>query len=228
MSVEIVFETHSLTEDNESGIATGWLPGRLSERGRRLATELGERRRGDDLAAVFTSDLARAVETAELALGATGVPIYRDARLRECNYGTMNGMPTSQLEAERLRRIDEPFPGGESWRQAAERVEGFLEELAETHDGERVLVVLRARRIRNAPVRRGAGLREERPASRPQRLQPRRGVPRLARRVLRADVSGSEEADDAAVTNSGGRLSSWCGRRTADERRGRDSNPRSA
>jgi 2,3-bisphosphoglycerate-dependent phosphoglycerate mutase len=141
VSVEIVFETHSLSEDNESGIATGWLPGRLSETGRRLAAELGDRRRGEDLSAVFTSDLARAVETAELAFGGTGVPIYRDPRLRECNYGTMNGMPTSRLEAERLRRIDEPFPGGESWRQAVERVGGFLDELATTRDGERVLVI---------------------------------------------------------------------------------------
>ncbi|GAA3422731.1 histidine phosphatase family protein [Streptosporangium vulgare] len=64
MPMEIVFETHSWSEDNDRGIATGWLPGRLSERGRHLAGELGGRRRGDGLAAVFTSDLARAVETA--------------------------------------------------------------------------------------------------------------------------------------------------------------------
>jgi 2,3-bisphosphoglycerate-dependent phosphoglycerate mutase len=141
VSVEIVFETHSLSEDNERGIATGWFPGRLSEAGRRLANELGERRRGEDISAVFTSDLARAVETAEIAFGQTDVPIYRDARLRECNYGAMNGMPSSQLESERRRRIDQPFPEGESWRQAVERVGGFLDELAKTHDGERVLVI---------------------------------------------------------------------------------------
>ncbi|MBA2359285.1 MAG: histidine phosphatase family protein, partial [Actinobacteria bacterium] len=64
MSVEIVFETHSISTDNERGIATGWLPGLLSERGRTLAAELGERRRDDGIAAVFTSDLRRAVETA--------------------------------------------------------------------------------------------------------------------------------------------------------------------
>ncbi|WP_220182978.1 histidine phosphatase family protein [Sphaerisporangium album] len=57
MSVEIVFETHSWSEDNDRGIATGWRHGRLSERGRRLAVELGDRRREDGLTAVFTSDL---------------------------------------------------------------------------------------------------------------------------------------------------------------------------
>ena len=34
MPVELVYETHATTVDNEQGIATGWLPGRLSARGR--------------------------------------------------------------------------------------------------------------------------------------------------------------------------------------------------
>lgn len=141
MSVQVVFETHSLSVDNERGVATGWLPGRLSEHGQRLAGELGERRRDDGIAVVFTSDLRRAVETAEIAFAGTAIPINQDARLRECNYGTMNGMPASTLSAERPLRIDCPFPGGESWRQAVDRVEGFLQDLAETHDGKRVLVI---------------------------------------------------------------------------------------
>ena len=141
MSVEVVFETHSLSLDNERGIATGWLPGRLSPDGRRLAAELGDRRREDGICVVFTSDLRRAVETAEIAFAGTTIPIHADARLRECNYGELNGMPVSRLERERPSRIDRPFTGGESWRQAVDRVHGFLQELAETHDGERVLVI---------------------------------------------------------------------------------------
>ena len=53
----------------------------------------------------------------------------------------MNGMPTSRLRTERPLRIDRPFPDGESWRQAVRRAGGFLHELAETHDGERVLMI---------------------------------------------------------------------------------------
>ena len=64
MAIELVYETHSTTIDNETGIATGWLEGRLSETGRVQAAELGRRRRDDGLAAVYTSDLARAIETA--------------------------------------------------------------------------------------------------------------------------------------------------------------------
>ena len=144
MSIEIVFETHSLSTDNESGIATGWLDGRLSETGKRLAKEMGERRQADVVAAVFSSDLGRAVETAEIAFGGCGIPIHQDPRLRECNYGTLNGMPLSQVEAERSRRIDEPFPGGESYRQVVDRVQSFLDDLLPTVDGSRIVVIVHA------------------------------------------------------------------------------------
>ncbi|WP_329159105.1 histidine phosphatase family protein [Streptomyces sp. NBC_01717] len=56
MSIEIVYETHATTADNEAGIATGWLPGTLSATGRLQARELGccRRRRDDGIVAVFT------------------------------------------------------------------------------------------------------------------------------------------------------------------------------
>jgi broad specificity phosphatase PhoE len=141
MSVTVVYETHSTSVDNENGTATGWLEGALSATGRRQARALGDRRRDDGLAIVFTSDLRRAVETAEIAFAGSALPIERDRRLRECNYGALNGMPRAELDAQRARRLDEPWPGGESWRQAVARVTGFLEELRRSHDGERVLVI---------------------------------------------------------------------------------------
>jgi broad specificity phosphatase PhoE len=130
MTVEIVFETHSTSTDNEARIATGWLPGELSEKGTRLACLLGQRRRGERIDAVYTSDLRRAVETAELAFGGSDIPIRRDPRLRGCDYGILNGAPVADVERERARRIDEPFPGGESYRQAVERMRSFLSDLA--------------------------------------------------------------------------------------------------
>ena len=141
MAVTVVFETHATSEDNERGIATGWLPGRLSTLGRRQAAELGARRRADGLAVVYVSDLARAVETAWIAFEGSGLEPVADARLRECDYGRWNGMPRARFEAERLDRIDVPWPGGESWRTAVDRVAGFLDELAATQDERRVLVI---------------------------------------------------------------------------------------
>lgn len=141
MSVSVVYETHATSEDNDAGIATGWLGGRLSALGRAQAIELGERRRHDGIEAVFTSDLHRAIETAAIAFDGSGIPVRVDWRLRECDYGELNGMPRAQLEANRVPRSDEPFPGGESLRDAVRRVDRFLDELAATHDGRRVLLI---------------------------------------------------------------------------------------
>jgi broad specificity phosphatase PhoE len=141
VSVTVVFETHSTSVDNERGVATGWLPGELSATGRAQARELGERRRDDGLAVVYTSDLRRSVETAEIAFAGTPLPVRADARLRECDYGELNGMPRAHLDAVRAEHVDVPWPGGESWREAVARATGFYEELAGRHDGERVLVI---------------------------------------------------------------------------------------
>jgi 2,3-bisphosphoglycerate-dependent phosphoglycerate mutase len=141
MATQIVFETHSLSEDNQRGIATGWRDGRLSERGRILAGELGARRRSDGIQAVFTSDLGRAVETARIAFAGVPTPILCDWRLRECDYGELNGQPAAELHRDRRRYLDAPYPGGESWRQAIERVGRFFPDLRLRWQGARVLVI---------------------------------------------------------------------------------------
>jgi 2,3-bisphosphoglycerate-dependent phosphoglycerate mutase len=141
MSIQILFETHSISEDNERGIATGWHNGRLSERGRMLAAELGQRRRNDGIQAVFTSDLRRAIETAEIALGDTAIPILHDWRLRECDYGRLNGTSVMEVHQNRQHYLDEPYPGGESWRQAVGRVGRFLPDLHLRWKDTRVLLI---------------------------------------------------------------------------------------
>jgi len=141
MPIEIVFETHALSEDNERGIATGWLPGRLGERGRANAAEMGRRRRDDGIAAVFASDLRRAAQTAQIAFGGTDIPILFDWRLRECDLGGFNGAPAAEVLRHRLEFCDRPFPGGESHTQAIARVVGFLADLPSRWAGRRVMLI---------------------------------------------------------------------------------------
>jgi broad specificity phosphatase PhoE len=140
MSVQIVFETHAITEDNERGIATGWLPGRLSDAGRDLARTLGDRRRDDGIDALFVSDLWRAIETAQLAFAEQAVPLFLDWRLRECDYGDLNGAPGSVVH-DRAAYLDTPYPNGESWREAVARVGRVLPDLATRWDDKRVLLI---------------------------------------------------------------------------------------
>lgn len=141
MPTQIIFETHSLSEDNEAGVATGWLPGHLSASGREKATALGQRRPADGLAVVFTSDLTRAMETAAIAFPNSDVPILADWRLRECNYGSLNAAPAEKVHADTTAYLDRPYPGGESWREATDRVGRFLDDLALFWEGATVLLI---------------------------------------------------------------------------------------
>jgi 2,3-bisphosphoglycerate-dependent phosphoglycerate mutase len=139
--IQVVFETHQPSEDNERAVASGWSHSRLSPRGRELARELGQRRRRDGIDAVFSSDLRRAAETAEIAFADSGIPILLDWRLRECDYGELNARPLAEHAGNRARFLDEPYPGGESWRQAVIRVGGFLDDLPSRWAGKRVLMI---------------------------------------------------------------------------------------
>lgn len=139
MSVELVFETHATSGDNERGLATGWRPGHLSATGREQARELGLRRADDGISAIFTSDLSRALQTVGIAFGESRIPVLHDWRLRECNYGAMNGSPVAELR--RREHLDVAYPSGESWRAAVTRVDRFLNDLSATWFGDRVLVV---------------------------------------------------------------------------------------
>lgn len=138
--IDLVYETHSVTTDNESGHATGWLPGELSEAGRAQAVELGARRR--DVDAVFSSDLGRALETVAIAFGESETPVFYDWRLRECDYGALNGAPHEDLEV--AKHVDVPYPGGESYRDVVARVASFLDDLRRGWGGKRVVVVSHA------------------------------------------------------------------------------------
>jgi broad specificity phosphatase PhoE len=141
VALQLVYETPAITTDNEAGIATGWLPGRLSERGREAAADLGRRRRDDGIGAVFVSDLERALETVRIAFGDSGLEVITDERLRECNYGRLNGMPRARLDAERAAHVEIPWPDGESYRDVIGRTASFLEGIVRSRDGGRVLVV---------------------------------------------------------------------------------------
>jgi broad specificity phosphatase PhoE len=141
IAVRIVYETHATTTDNEAGVATGWLPGELSGTGHRQALELGARRRDDGIDVAFVSDLGRATETAKIALADTLIAVVQDARLRECNYGSLNGTPAPREHAERLRHVTDPFPDGESYQDVVTRMSDFLRDLSRDWDGRRVLLI---------------------------------------------------------------------------------------
>jgi broad specificity phosphatase PhoE len=143
VATRIWYETHSTTLDNEAGIATGWLPGELAPLGREQALALGGRIRDRRPDAIFCSDLARAVQTASIALerSETEIPVLLDWRLRECDYGRLNGAPSVEVHHDRLRYLQLPYPDGESWQDAVDRVAAAVADAAARHRERTIMII---------------------------------------------------------------------------------------
>ena len=140
--IHIWFEPHSTTFDNEAKVASGWNDVDLSPKGVQQSFELSERNKDRELTAIFCSDLQRAVKSVVPTSNLLHVPIYADARLRECDYGDFSLKPSEIVMAEKLKRIDEPFPNGESYKQCMKRMKSFLDWLnTNNFDGKTILII---------------------------------------------------------------------------------------
>jgi probable phosphoglycerate mutase len=121
--------------------------GSLSARGRKQASGLAEALAGRRVAHVWTSTLARAVQTGEIVAARLGIGVTTRIGLREFDIGDHRGVPleedpvvdtyTRWLEG----HLDERIPGAETGRAIAERFGDVLREIADAHPGETVLVV---------------------------------------------------------------------------------------
>ena len=96
---------------------------------------------------MWSSDASRAVQTAEIAAAVLGVRVTASKSLREVFIGDLLGQPfdVSRIQeiAEQWHRgdLDARFPGGESGFDVVARHRAQLEEVADQHNGETVLVV---------------------------------------------------------------------------------------
>lgn len=138
--VEIVFEAHSTSLDNDNHLSSGWNDVDLSPLGIEQAKDLGERRKDEKFDAIFCSDLQRSYKTAQIAFG-DKFPIIQDPRLRECNYGDLTQKPSSLVNPEKPKRIKVPFPNGESYEQTSERMKSFLKDLLKNYNGKKLMII---------------------------------------------------------------------------------------
>lgn len=141
MSVQITYFCHGTTTDNEAHVSSGWKDAELSGLGVQQSIELREQTKDMHFDIVFCSDLQRAHHSAKLSW--EGIyEIVPDARLRECNYGELNGASSDIVEPmQEDECIEKPFPNGESYEDVKERVADFLEFLKANYDGKHVALV---------------------------------------------------------------------------------------
>ena len=84
MSVKVIYYVHGTTTDNIEHKSTGWRPGELSEKGIRQSIELKEQINLNEIDLVISSDLKRAIDSAEYTFKDLK-KILHDKRIRECN-----------------------------------------------------------------------------------------------------------------------------------------------
>lgn len=121
----------------------------LNDNGRRLAEEASKSLFKESISAVYTSDLSRAAETAQIIAAERDLLVVEDPRLREMDFGPFEGMTYDEMMRQKrsaaVQWIDDPFtcslPGAEPFCRLSERVESFLSDLLRRRFGESVVIV---------------------------------------------------------------------------------------
>ena len=141
MRLRLCLVRHGSTDWSDAGRLNGHTDAPLNERGRRQARELAAELAAAAFDGIWSSDLRRATETAELAVGGATT----DRRLRELDFGDLEGMTWEQLSpsVQQALLAFEGFraPAGEGTADLRDRVRGFLAELPDgdhlvfTHGG---------------------------------------------------------------------------------------------
>ncbi|XP_030975491.1 phosphoglycerate mutase-like protein 4 [Quercus lobata] len=149
---EIIVVRHGETEWNHDGRIQGHLDVELNEAGRQQAAAVADRlSKEPNISAVYSSDLKRAFETAQIiATSCGGLEVSKEPDLRERHLGDLQGLvlreaakvSTKAYQAFLSHSTDQEIPGGgESLDQLYERCTSSLERIGRKHKGERVVVV---------------------------------------------------------------------------------------
>lgn len=139
METKIIYFVHGTTTDNADKLCSGWKEAMLNDLGREQAENLGKvsRERGDKFDVMFTSDLKRAIESSNIAF--QNIEKITDSRLRECNYGELDGKHKSLVVYE--EHISDPFPNGESLEDVETRMREFVDYLKANYPGKTIGIV---------------------------------------------------------------------------------------
>ena len=138
MAVKIIYFVHGTTTDNIKKLSSGWNQAELSEKGIEQSIALREKINFDEIDLVISSDLKRAQDSANYVYE-NKKEILHDSRIRECNYGDLNGKSSVLVKYE--EHISNPFPNGESLLDVEKRVRDFCDYLLENYDNKTIAIV---------------------------------------------------------------------------------------
>jgi broad specificity phosphatase PhoE len=144
---ELLLVRHGETAWNAEQRFQGHADPPLNDVGREQARALADELAAEQLDAIYTSDLRRASETAEIVAARLGIEVIRRRELREIDVGDWQGLTWEEIEEQypdgrsRWEEHGHGWEGGETYEQLRERVVAALWEIAASHPGGRVLVV---------------------------------------------------------------------------------------
>jgi probable phosphoglycerate mutase len=147
--VRILLARHGETVSNLEGRWQGQTDSPLTERGLAQARQLGRALAEEPLAAVYSSDLGRALDTAREVAAPHGLAVTADTRLRELHVGSWSGRLGSEVRTEFPELIalwrDQPaelvLPEGESLAQAHARAVAFIDDMMPRHFGQLIAII---------------------------------------------------------------------------------------
>ncbi len=140
---------HGQTDWNLEGRYQGQSDVPLNENGRAQAHAIARELQDQPFTAIYTSDLQRAAETAEIIASAVNLPVTPDPRLREINQGEWEGQLVEIIKARYIelwqqRSVDPASiraPGGETVTEVARRIHEALNDIVHVHPKGLVLIV---------------------------------------------------------------------------------------
>jgi len=156
MATTLVLVRHGETDWNRENRFQGHADTPLNDTGRAQARALADDLGEDSFAAVYTSPLARAAETAAILAGALGLEPLPDPALKEVDVGSWSGLTHTEIEARypegfaRWREYGHGWDDGETYDELGERVLTRLLDLGARHPGAAVLAVTHGGPIRSA------------------------------------------------------------------------------
>jgi alpha-ribazole phosphatase len=159
--VKIFLARHGDTAENSRQRYWGSTDVPLSEVGREQACRLAERLQNEPLQAVYSSDLQRAVFTAEAIADRHQLKAETCPELREINFGELEGLTFNEIDerypavadAWRRREPDLSYPGGESLTDFNDRVAGFQRRLGGWPPEANILVTAHSGTLRTLSCR---------------------------------------------------------------------------
>jgi broad specificity phosphatase PhoE len=154
----ILLARHGETDWNLERRVQGHSDRPLNESGRAQALALADRLSTESLDAVYSSDLARARETAAVIAARHGLDVIETSDLREKDFGSWEGMTDTEIFARFPNAHRGEWGDGESRDELADRVVAALKEIAAAHLGGRVLVVTHGGPMRAALTQAGGEL----------------------------------------------------------------------